>query len=359
MSIAIDNFINVSLTKKDAPISSLVYDTVVYVSTTATVTGYVSATTIDGDGTKKSPYTVAHITGDDDFAAWAAIFFGNGGKYIHYVKSLAKGSITLVDDTAVTILNYTDASNAVFELPLEEIIIVNNTTVISGLVGVRQKIWLKSIDDNSASSETPTEGLVLMFKESTAYIAAYYTKLRISATDSIKDLAFTAVNASTDITDVSNDDLTTALKHHINVISYLAGTYRILGGDDSLGNDVTNLFTRIVLQQTIYTALANLITTKLRLNTAGINKVKAVISATLNTYIANGYIMLDKVWPDDDLYMDGELVAVKDTPLPGGYAIHVAPITQDDITNHRIPDIYILYGDQVGVRKIVISGEVF
>lgn len=359
MSIAIDNFINVSLTKKDATISSLVYDTVVYVSANAAVTGYVSATAINGDGTKKSPYTVKQITGDETFTAWSTIFFKNGGKYIHYVKSLEKASIILVDGTTVNIITYTDEGGTSFELPLEEILIANNTTMIDGLVGVRQKIWLKSVPKSDVSSVTSAEGLVLMFEESTAYIAAYYTKLRISATDSIKDLAFTAVTASTDIQDMSNNDLTAALKKHINVISYLAGTYRILGGDDSLGNDVTNLFTRIVLQQTLYIALANLITTKLRLNNSGINKIKAVIAATLNTYIANGYIMLDKVWTDDDLYMDGELVAAKNTPLPGGYAIHVAPITQDDITNHRIPDIYILYGDQVGIRKIVISGEVF
>lgn len=358
MSIAIDNFINVSLTKKDAPISSFVYDTVVYVGATATVTGYVSATTVNGTGTKASPYAVTQITGDEAFTAWANIFFKNGGKYIHYVKGLERSSIELTDGTSVFIINYKDKDNASFELPLEEIVIANNATMLDGLVGVRQKIWLVKATSTDAV-EKPAEGLVSIYNASTAYIAAYYTKLRISAADSAKDLAFTIVNSDTSISDASNNTLTSALKNHHNVISYLAGAYRILGGDDSIGNDVTNLFMRIVLQQAIYTALANLIATKLRLNNAGINKVKAVISATLNTYIANGYIMLDKVWPDDDLIMDDELVAAKDAPLPGGYAIHVAPITQDDITNHRIPDIYILYGDQVGVRKIVISGEVF
>lgn len=379
MSIALDNFVNVSITRRDfTALETPIYDTVVYCApATVTASGYVtSAGSSQSDGTKAKPYSVAAFTGssataaDTTFAKWANVFFTNGGNYIHVVTGLSLGELKLVDGSTVYILRYTDKNHqTVADLPVTEIMIVDggNQDAFNGslanatkLVGQHEKIFVQKTTTSGAAA-TQVEGYVTVYNNSTAYLASYYTKLRLTIADSIRDYAFTTViNSDSDpIADTDNNTLTTALSNHHNVISYLAGSYRALGGDDVLGNDITNLFMRIVLQQTLSVSLINLLTTKIRLDTRGITSVKSVIVAELNRYIANGYISIDKVWQEEDLYIDGDLIATKGMPLPGGYAIHVSPITQTNIANHQIPQIYVLYGDQVGVRKIVLTGEVF
>lgn len=375
MSIALDNFVNVSITRRDfTSLEAPLYDTVVYCGATAiTKSGYVTSTGVQAaNGSKEKPFGLEDFkaAGDATFYNWAQIFFANGGNYVHVVKSLTTLSLNLTDGTMTTILQYTDALHGTAtDLPVTEILITDDaastsfTTVVTNLSvlkGQYQKICVTKVTDSSAITDKP-EGYVTVYKNSTAYLAAYYTKFRITNADSVRDYAFTPVTAASGITitDDTNNNLVTALKNHHNVISYLAGNYRALGGDDILGNDITNLFMRIVLQQTLSASLINLLTTKIRLDTSGITSVKSVIAAELNRYIANGYISIDKVWREEDLYIDGDLIATKNMPLPGGYAIHVSPITQTDIANHQIPQIYILYGDQVGVRKIVLTGEVF
>lgn len=379
MSIALDNFVNVSITRRNfTALDALVYNTVVYCGATAiTKSGYVTSGGVqNSDGSKEKPYKLDDFksAGDTTFYNWAKIFFANGGNYVHVVKSLSTLTLNLVDGTTSVILQYTDIKHdSATDLPMNEILIVDDavdssvsesfTTAVgalSSLTGQHQKICVTKVTATTEIVGKP-EGYVTVYNNSTAYLAAYYTKFRITAANAVRDYAFTPVIEAPDITitDGTNNDLVTALKNHHNVISYLAGSYRALGGDDILGNDITNLFMRIVLQQTLSVSLINLLTTKIRLDTNGITSVKSVIATELKQYITNGYISTDKIWQEEDLYIDGDLIATKGLPLPGGYAIHVSPITQTDIANHQIPQIYILYGDQVGIRKIVLTGEVF
>lgn len=380
MSIALDNFVNVSITRRDfTALETPVYDTVVYCAASGiSKSGYVtSGGSAKANGTKKYPFDLSVFTktGSDQpdakFVSWATKFFANGGNYIHIVTSLSLLTLNLAGGGSINTLQYIDLNHsaAKTELPITEIVIVDggNSAAFNGslanaaqLTGRYQKIFVQEVTENG-KPQTQYEGYATVYSNSTAYLAAYYTKLRLTTADNIRDYAFTAITVPTgsSINDLDNDTLVTALNNHHNVISYLAGSYRALGGDDILGNDITNLFMRIVLQQTLSVALINLLTTKIRLDTRGIISVKSTIAAELNRYIANGYISIDKAWQEEDLYIDGDLIATKGMPLPGGYAIHVSPITQTDIANHQIPQIYVLYGDQVGVRKIVLTGEVF
>lgn len=371
MSIALDNFVNVSITRRAfTSLDNLVYDTVVYCApTTITTTGYVTNTGSSGaNGTKAKPYSLTDLNvaapkaGDKDLYEWAQRFFANGGKYIHVVKSLIATTLNLVDGTSIVTL----------DVPVNEIFLIDEANVSAAagysdaftkfaqLKGQHQKIWVTKATTTDKLDGKP-EGYVAVYNNSTAYLAAYYTKFRIAEANNVKDYSFTPVTVVKDlpITDAENNTLVTAMGNHYNVISYLAGSYRALNGDDINGNDLTNLFMRVVLQQTLATALINLLTTKIKLNSTGIASVKSVLTYELNRFVTNGYISTDKIWPEDDLYLDGELIVAKGFSIPGGYTIHVSPITQSNIENRQIPPIYILYGDQVGVRKIVLTGEVF
>ena len=170
---------------------------------------------------------------------------------------------------------------------------------------------------------------------------------------------FTAetVDNGSQLTD--DTDVKACIQNNINCDAYLAGSIRNIGGNDSTGEDITNLFMRIVLQQVLSNTLLNLLASKIKINQSGVISVKNACSAALQRFVNNGYIDTEKLWTEPDLYVDNEFVVAQDTPITGGYLVHVGKITKQNIADRQIPNVYILYGDSVGVRKIVVSGEVF
>lgn len=369
MSVKLDNFVDVKIVKRAAAPSPAVFDTAVFVSSEESGAPYNCYVTITGGtggptnrGTKANPYSLTDtFAGTSTFGSDSFIkcFFDNGGKYLHVISGLAYNSTDK--------LWYINTTTT--ELPQNEIVIFSDSTLTPTIVeGPDQKIFLCSITATTIPAGTSGSGIVYNYRPANveyngfgiAAIAAYYTKINISNSSTIKDYAFTAqkeLHAGAIVT--NNTDAATCIANHINCTVYLAGANRNIGGDDSTGEDITNLFMRIALQQTLTNRLLNVLVTKLPLNQIGINMIQAAVCAELNIYVNNGYIDTSKIWVEDDLYIDGELVAAQGNSLPGGYAIHIAPITAANYTNHQAPEIYILYGDIVGIRKIVITGEAF
>ena len=383
MSVRLDNFVKVNISRRIYAPNVDAFDTAVYVSQTV-VRGYyaINGGSAGADGTKEKPFAPISTDG------YMAVFFGCGGKFLHVVYDLQNDQQTLSDGTDVSVLCYTEADNGTLkELPLNEIVIFHDKAVTptiwgnSGTIesvdysygGIYQKVWINSTNATTTTVEQES-GNVVKYTASAntdyivATVAAYYSKINLNDERTIRDYAFTAENflidfdlGGTNIVEFTetNNTVASCMAGNILVDTYLAGSIRNIGGNDLTGEDITNLVMRIILQQTVTNSLVTLLSSKIKLNMSGITSVKAAISNELLRYVANGYIDIEKVWQEDDLYIDNELVATQNGTLPNGFAIHVSPISNDDVKNHRIPAIYILYGDSVGVRTIEITGEVF
>lgn len=373
MSVRLDNFVKVNISRRIYAPNLDAFDTAVYVSQTV-APGYYSINGSGTDGTKEKPFAPISTDG------YMAVFFGCGGKFLHVVYDLQNDQQTLSDGTTVSVLCYTEqGSNATpKELPLNEIVIFHDKTITPTVWGysydgIYQKVWINSTNDITTSVPKESGNVVKYTASATtdyivATVAAYYTKINLNDERTIRDYAFTAENflidfelGGTNIVEFTetNNTVAACMAENILVDTYLAGSIRNIGGNDLTGEDITNLVMRIILQQTVTNSLVTLLSSKIKLNMSGITSVKAAISNELLRYVANGYIDTEKVWQEDDLYIDNELVATQNGTLPNGFAIHVSPISSDDVKNHRIPAIYILYGDSVGVRTIEITGEVF
>lgn len=354
------DFVDVTITKR-AVSRRFVYDTVIYnvgVGSGLTDGAYYANVSVaaSGDGsTKEKAISYKKATSDTEFYKWADLFFRNGGKYIHVVSAMQLST----DGEWEAKL---ESGNK--PIPLDELVVFKQGLVTSTGSGINQKIFLVG---EARQTESGYEGIAQFIVAQTftaanvasAAVAAYFTKIDLNSIDSVKDCMFTKVNC-TDAEYADYNSATTVSDYNTFItVGYLAGAYRLLGGNDSLGNDLTNVWAKIVLTQALTNDLLVLLTSKIRLDSNGIASVKAACSRVLNRFVTNGYISTEKAWTDPDLYIDGELIAAENTPLIDGYKIHVGPITQDNIEKHQIPPVYILYGDQVGVRKIVVTGEVF
>jgi hypothetical protein len=387
MSVRIENFVDVQITRRAVQESGGAYDTAVYVVPSTASQGnafyFINGKNGTGDGTKNNPKTIDAVSGDNNLKYFGIEFFANGGKKLHVVNSL---SFSSTDNC----WNFTDKKNSTAtHLPVEEILIfdtsatqTNASTNANAVSGIEKKIFVNTTNSTSLSSYLPYTIAVYKNVEVSTNVAgekpnvsaapflAYYTKIIKNSSVDTSDLAFTKTsfadvveNSTTNevvITEPTDANAKAMITNNINFIATIAGVPMIIGGSDETGeNDITNLFMQIVLQQTLTNALMKLLSSKIKLNTAGITSVKNAVGVELDKYVNYDYISTDKLWTEDDLYLDGELIAAKGSPLARGYVVHVSPITQENIKNHQIPTIYVLYGDSVGVRKIVVQGEVF
>ncbi len=341
--IDLRDFVDVNITRIK-PVNRLPYDTIVFINAQVTDGYYSTNATSTGTGTRENPWPFSQMTADPSVTRFVDTFTANNGKCIHFTSALTFQN---------NIWTY-GSSNV--PLPIDEIIIVNPAdSMVSNGSGIQQKVFVAT----TALVKAATANLIICNNEHVeGAVCAYLTNIDISVADSVKDAAFTVVKGFSKV-DAQYIATSYAPSDDVTVIAYLAGDYRILGGDDGVKQSIVNQFMQIVVTEELTNQLLNLLTSKIRLDSSGVASVKAACARVLNRFVTNGYISTEKSWTEPDLYIDGELVAAENTPLIDGYKIHVGLITQDNIDKHQMPPVYILYGDQVGVRKIVVTGEVF
>lgn len=355
MSVKLSNFVQIAIKKYLTPSFTTTREVAVLLNPAtpiADVGYYRLGGTGDGStvAAAASPYTTGTTTFKNKFFE---VFFNNGGRVLHVVSALT-------------------------DLPREEIVIaIPSTDTISyasntELLGPDEKIYVK-IKTTTPTAVGTDEGLVYKYEASTTGLyagtsvmatLAYFSKLKIYDKNAAKDYAFTAeiIDSTNYLSTTDNTVVAACLAYHVNCMTYLAGANRNIGGDDCVGNDLTNLFMRIVLQQTMTDRLINLLSSKIKYDDRGITSVKAAIASELARFVNNGYIATDKAWTDEDLYINDELIISKNSPLLGGYKIHIAgfdTLTQAQRDDRQFPNIYVLYGDAYSIRKIVVNGEVF
>lgn len=375
MSVRIENFVDVKITRRAVQESAGAYDTAVYYSSNDSKAYYfingTGNSTATGD--KKHPKTIDQAS--ENVKKFGTEFFANGGKKLHVIKSLTynteENCWMFTDSNSLQNTSNVDIAT---HLPVEEIVVFAEgvpdiATTNATLSGIEKKIHISS-SNTPDSKPTSLSGKVSIYQNnavsgsvdvSSAPLLAYYTNIFKNGNATPNDYSFTLCTFTDAVTfaDPTDETAKKMIENKINFIAEIAGGKRAIGGDTTAEEDITNLFMQIVLQQTLTNALMKLLSSKIKLNTAGITSVKNAVGVELDKYVNYGYISTDKLWTEDDLYLDGELIAAKGSPLARGYVVHVSPITQENIKDHQIPTIYVLYGDSVGVRKIVVQGEVF
>lgn len=228
---------------------------------------------------------------------------------------------------------------------------VDNLIVKYGPAGIEMTVgaYLTQMDINRSSiaDYCYTEELVDMFEDEVVYVG---------------------VNPVLETSPyIEDNDLFVALKEKfINVDIQLSSIGNIMdyGGNKTNGYDLVNDYLRIILTQTLTGRILNVLKSKIRYNQNGLSLVSASIVNELERYKSFGYISTDKVWTNNDLYdaQGNMLIIAKDTPLTQGYMFKILPfesLSEEDLKNHILPTIYLVYADSYSVRVINLTGYVF
>lgn len=198
-------------------------------------------------------------------------------------------------------------------------------------------------------------------------IGAYLTQVNVNKYESVKDYCFTKETIEDKDDDnpfkpIDDNKLAKGLMKNYNFIGELVGDIRNLGGNDSAGYSLVNQFMLICLAQELTERVYNLLTQKIKYNTSGLNQISTTLVETLQKYVDNGYLSTDKVWTDNDLYYENNLIMKQNTPLPMGYKVFICPfssLSKTEYQEHMLPKIYVLVADSYGIRKVHVDGTTF
>ena len=363
--INVKNFVDINIQRNVSSVSSGTRDTVVLFtpdgtsSTTKLITSYEEALT--------------SYTSNANTLAYLKIFFDNGGVKCLVIEGIAYTALTtdiIADLDDKYILVAAVVPNASVADGYSKFKTLAATRAADEKVyGVNEKLLLT----RSAvyTDEDLTKDLVVKYSTvlgAEMSIAAYLTQIDVYKQNTVFDYMFTPEVLS-DTTPYGAETLTnteyeTIIGRNYNVDIRLAGRTLNSGGNCKNGEDVTNTFVCIVLQQTLTDRLVELLTTKIK-NSSGLSQIYTTISQELEYYRSAGYLTTDKIWTKDDLTITYNLqtfnIISKGTALPTGYMIRVLPLTslsEADKLARKTPPIYVIIADQFGIRKITLNGEV-
>lgn len=320
------------------------------------------------------------ITGEHN-KAYAKMFFQNGGKKIKFVAITATNEETVtaavkkLDDNLIyfsviganggidiaTVKSIAKELDAAYSCKRKDAVVTDEP------IGIHRKILIARISDAKVLDDELKTIHSLAIKYSTvdgaeATIAAYFSKVKVYAINSVHDYCYTSENI--DCSDVDTDTYETLDGKNANFDYKIAGSVRNIGGNLTDGKSLINEFMLIVLQQTVTERLLALLGTKLKGSTA-IARIRSTISDELNYYVKNGYLALDKVWTDEDWdvpYNSSTYTIIEsNTPLTSGYLVEILPlasISDEDRKAHKCPPIYLVLADSWGIRKVSITGQV-
>lgn len=298
--------------------------------------------------------------------AYLKVFFENSGIKALVVEGVAIDNITadvIKDlDNSYICIAYASANNEIDANYAKLKSLAVARAADSTVYGINEKLILARTTNDDADSVKNFVVKRSSVQGAEMTIAAYLSKINVYGVDTVYDYAFTQeVLTAEDLTD---SQFATVIANNMNVDIYLANSVRNCGGNCKDGADITNVYVRIILHQTLTDVLIQLLAQKIK-NTSGISKIYAVISQELERYLTAGYLTTDKVWTDKDLtvtYNGASYTIIEQgTALTNGYVIRVLPfssLTDADKAAHKAPPVYVIIADQYGIRQITINGEV-
>lgn len=367
MSISLENFVDVKIYTHPTSKRITDRDTYTILTTEAGSSGVFESMSSDIGGTNNQAY--------------AKIFFQNGGKRINFVSITDTNTDTIIkavkelDDNLIYFsviganggIDIAKAKEVAKKLDEAYSSKDKDAVVTDEPVGIHRKILIVGISDTTGlDNELKTiHSLAVKYssvKGAEATIAAYLSKVKVYATNSVHDYCYTSENIEG--SDVDDSTYTTLDDNNINFDYKIAGSVRNIGGNLTDGKSLINEFMLIVLQQTVTERLLALLGTKLKGSTA-IARIRSTISDELNYYVKNGYLTLDKVWTDEDWDIEYNsstyTIIESNTPLTTGYIVEILPlasISDEDRKAHKCPPIYIVLADSWGIRKVSLTGQV-
>lgn len=367
MSISLENFVDVKIYTHPTSKRITDRDTYTILTTEAGSSGVFESMSSDIGGTNNQAY--------------AKIFFQNGGKRINFVSITDTNTDTIIkavkelDDNLIYFsiiganggIDIAKAKEVAKKLDEAYSSKDKDAVVNDEPVGIHRKILIAGISDTTGLDDglKTIHSLAVKYssiKGAEATIAAYLSKIKVYATNSVHDYCYTSENI--DGSDVDDSTYTTLDNNNINFDYKIAGSVRNIGGNLTDGKSLINEFMLIVLQQTVTERLLALLGTKLKGSTA-IARIRSTISDELNYYVKNGYLALDKVWTDEDWDIEYNsstyTIIESNTPLTTGYIVEILPlasISDEDRKAHKCPPIYLVLADSWGIRKVSITGQV-
>lgn len=299
------------------------------------------------------------IINNTDLLPYLQFYFNNGGAELQVIA----GSLADQDLKAL----YTNYPNAIVIAQVG--LSVDNDLVkkLDNLNGVYKKI-LVARTENANVDDLKSSYIALKYSTiagSEMTIAGYLSQIKVY--ENVRDYAFTLENGKFDADkDLHNnvnkdkeDGTTEDLK--VNVEMQIANNWYNIGGNMTDGeSSIAEVFTIIVLQQTLSYAVFNVLTAKISGQT-GMGLIRSTIAEELNKYVRSGFLVQDLVWTKPDLVIKNsideskgsEVVITKNTPITSGYVIHIFKLS----TSRRSVYVYIVLATARGIRYVQIDGE--
>ena len=382
MSVDLRNFIQINLKYFQAKPLNRTRDTAVLISTDPNIVVNDTYTYYDAYKT-----AVGNVTTLDKYVD---CFFKNGGIKLHIIggctTDVEEDVIDWIYDQVVA-LPYTeivitsDCSEEVMREVQKKSTAVNlipnaitNTSTTTELSGYKEKMYITSTNDSSLvipEEEAATlTNYIIKYGEKGIEMAAaaYLTQVNISNSKTIADYCYTIENVSMFTNSVVDDnDLVVSLANkHFNVNTTLVNATRNIMGDTISGLDMMNYYIHIILTQTLTERIMTVLASKIKYDKSGVNKVINAMIQELDIYKNNGYLSIDDIWTEEDLYYTFNnvdyLVCKRNTPLTTGYKVTILPLsslTTEQKQAHVFPPIYVLISDSISIRQIVISGDIY
>lgn len=321
-------------------------------------------------------------------------FFDNGGRGIQIIGGYSSGEEADFVSGVVAKLNYkfviitSDCS----EEDMETVATTNATTniitnpvtkksSISTFTGINEKIFISSLANttkNVGLDSSVKNFIIKMGKKGCEMLtAAFLSQVSVTNGASISDYNFTIENVkaiqdtiperSDDFIVIDDNDTgVTLVGKNYNFDTNLVNAIRNIGGNTTGGADIMNYYIRILLSQSVTEKVLSVLVSKIKLNQSGINRVQNAIQVEMTKYINNGYLNTEFVWTEEDLYYTFNdrqyLICSRNEPLVKGYKCVILPVSSlsiEEKESHAFPPVYLLLADQVGIRAIVINGDVY
>lgn len=355
MNVDVRKFIDVNITHATQPSTINSRDTIVLITSEGTL------------GTKKLLSSRAewdtYREGKSftNTAPYVDMFFANGGIKLLLLEASAMDDIAQLEDKYVVIV--------IVGISLGDAKMIA-TTLDSSQLGTHRKILLARAVNSDVQADPALSGLKsLAVKYSEAAgsemtIAAYLSKIKIDGINTVHDYSFTSETLQGDsVVPITNSLFDTLQSCNLNFNMSLAGANRNIGGNMTSGYSLVNEYMMIVLHQTITEQLLALLVTKIKGNKA-LSSIRTMLSQELNLYVQNGYLATNKRWVYDDwkvVHNNTEYTIIEqNTPLNLGYHIQVLPwsaLTQQEMSEHKAPPIYVVITDSNSIRKLTLIGE--
>lgn len=258
-----------------------------------------------------------------------------------------------------------------------------STSGIPALSGINEKLFIFE-DDKTSYIDTDAaifkalygaDNIAIKISNTSvtgisALTAAYLSKININKAETINDYNFTIENISAFNKDnllVSvNEDYTKVIQYGGNCNTIFVNEIRNMGGDTVTSIDLVNTYMRIILTQTLSEKVASVLAAKIKYDKTGINRVINAITQELNRYKDNGYLDVNYIYNDEDLHYKYNgvdyLVCSRNTVLENGYKFIILPLTsltKEQIKAHAFPPIYVMLATSVGIRYVLINGDIY